>query len=258
MGMATGTTRELAGRVALVTGAAAGIGRASALALAAAGASVVASDIDIAGGEETAALAGANAGDAIFVRADVASEADVVALVRAAVDRYGRLDCAVNNAGIAGLLALAGDYSLADWRRVIDINLTGVFLCLREEVSQMLRQGGGSIVNMASVYGLRSTPTAPAYTATKHAVVGLTRSAAGAYSAQGVRVNAICPGFIRTAMIEPLFKENPAMEADLVARHPIGRLGTPEEVAAAVVWLCSDAASFVTGHTLAVDGGFLV
>ncbi|MGH9173209.1 MAG: glucose 1-dehydrogenase [Vicinamibacterales bacterium] len=248
----------IAGRVALVTGAASGIGRAAALALADAGARVVVSDIAAEGGQETANLVRQATGQATFVQADVASEADIVALVEAAVAAYGRLDCAVNNAGIEGRLAPAGDLSLADWQRVIDINLTGVFLCQREEIRQMLGQGGGTIVNIASVYGLRGSASSPAYTASKHAVVGLTRSAAAAYAAQHIRVNAICPGFIRTAMIERVLELNPDAEEGIIARHPIGRLGTPEEVAAAVVWLCSDAASFVTGHTLAVDGGFLV
>ncbi len=248
----------LSGRVALVTGASAGIGRAAALALAAEGARVVVSDIVIEAGEETVSLIRAAGGDATFVRADVSDEPDVVALVQAALDTYGRLDCAVNNAGIEGTLSPVGDCTLADWQRVIDINLTGVFLCLREEINAMLSRGSGSIVNIASVYGLRASSGSPAYTASKHAVVGLTKSAAGAYAAQGVRINAICPGFIQTAMVERVLELAPDAEEGIVARHPIGRLGTPEEVAAAVLWLCSDVASFVTGHTLAVDGGFLI
>ncbi len=245
-------------RVALVTGAGAGIGRASALALAADGARVVVSDIASGNGEETASMIREAGGDARFVHADVTRESDVVALVATAIDTYGGLDCAVNNAGIEGTLAPVGNYSLADWQQVIDINLTGVFLCLREEIAVMLSRGSGSIVNIASVYGLRGSSRSPAYTASKHAVVGLTKSAAGAYATEGIRVNAICPGFIRTAMVERVLELSPDAEESIVARHPIGRLGTPEEVAAAVVWLCSDESGFVTGHTLAVDGGFLI
>lgn len=245
-------------RVALVTGAGSGIGRASSLALAADGARVVVSDVASEAGEHTAALIREAGGDAHFVRADVSRESDVVALVASAIDTYGRIDCAVNNAGVEGTLAPVGSYALADWQTVIDINLTGVFLCLREEIRVMLPRGSGAIVNIASVYGLRGSSRSPAYTASKHAVVGLTKSAAGAYATEGIRVNAICPGFIRTAMVERVLELSPDAEEGIVARHPIGRLGTPEEVAAAVVWLCSDASGFVTGHTLAVDGGFLI
>ena len=199
----------------------------------------------------------AAAGEGRFVRADVTREGEVAAMVAAAVDAYGRLDCAHNNAGIEGRLAPLVDLEEADWERVLAVNLIGVWRCLKHEIVQMAAQGGGAIVNTASVAGLTGFPGAPAYCASKHGVVGLTKLAAKGYAGAGIRVNAVCPGFVETAMAERVFGQAPEGKERMVERHPVGRFGRPEEVAAAVVWLCSDAAAFVTGAALAVDGGFL-
>ena len=248
---------ELEGRVALVTGAAAGIGRASALAFAAAGARVMVSDVVVDGGAETVGQIQANGGEATFVRADVSQTADVEALVRQTVETYGRLDCAHNNAGIEGELAATADCAEANWDRTIAINLKGVWLCMKYEIPHMLEQGGGAIVNTSSVAGLVGFPNLPAYVATKHGVAGLTRTAALEYAEQGIRVNAVCPGVIQTAMIDRIVGGDAEAEAQFTALEPVGRMGSPAEVAQAVVWLCSDAASFVTGVAMPVDGGFV-
>lgn len=246
---------RVAGKVALVTGGGSGIGRAAALAFAREGAKVVVSDVVIDGGEETVRLIKAAGGQAVFVKADVARPAEVDALIARVVDTYGRLDCAFNNAGIEGTMAQTADCSEENWDRTIAINLKGVWLCLKAEIPQMLKQGGGAIVNTASVAGLVGFAGLPAYVASKHGVVGLTKSAALEYAKQGIRVNAVCPGVIRTPMVERLFRDNPAAGETIAAMEPVGRMGTPEEIAEAVVWLCSDAASFVTGLAMAVDGG---
>lgn len=248
----------LAGKVALVTGGASGIGRAAALAMAREGARVVVADVAEAGGSETVQRIVAAGGQALFQRADVADAADVATLVRRAVETYGRLDCAFNNAGIEGAIAAPHEYPDDAFDRVIAVNLKGVWLCLKAEVQQMLAQGGGAIVNTASAAGLVGAPTIAAYAASKHGVVGLTKSFALAYARQGIRVNAVCPGIIRTPMVERSFMaRGPDAVARLEATEPVGRLGTPEEVAEAVVWLCSDAAAFVTGVALPVDGGLV-
>ncbi|MEA2526372.1 MAG: hypothetical protein QOF73_3599 [Thermomicrobiales bacterium] len=253
----SGMERALEGKVALVTGGASGIGRASALAFSRAGARVVVSDVAVERGEETAELIRAEGGEAAFVRADVARGEEVEALVAATIARFGRLDCAHNNGGIEGELAATADYGEEEWRRVIDINLTGVWLCLKHELAQMLGRGG-AIVNTASVSGLKGfPPLLPAYVASKYGVVGLTQVTARQYAQHGIRVNAVCPGAIDTPMLGRIGEGATRLGVAMVAENPSGRLGQPEEVAAAVVWLCSDAASFVTGHTLVVDGGFL-
>ena len=247
----------LTGKVALVTGGGTGIGRASSIAFAQEGAKVVVSDVNAESGNETVRLIGDSGGEAVFVRADVSSAGEVEALVKKAVSTYDRLDCAFNNAGIAGVIgASTHDYPDESWERVIGVNLKGVWLCMRYEIAQMLKQGGGAIVNTASIWGLVGAPGASAYVASKHGVVGLTRAAALEYASQGIRINAVNPGTIRTPILDPFIAAMPDFETMMTARHPIGRIGLPEEVAQVVVWLCSDAASFVVGQNLPVDGGY--
>jgi NAD(P)-dependent dehydrogenase (short-subunit alcohol dehydrogenase family) len=250
-------TGRLDGKVALVTGGSSGIGRATALAFAREGAKVVIADVAIEGCHDTATQIREAGGDALCVETDVSKADQVKALIDEIVETYGRLDYAFNNAGIEGEQAPTADCAEENWDRVIGINLRGVWLCMKHEIPQMLKQGGGAIVNMSSVAGLVGFPNIPAYTASKHGVLGLTKTAALEYAKQGIRVNAVCPGVIRTAMVERFVGGDPEAEAQLTASEPIGRMGTPEEVAEAVVWLCSDAASFVTGHPMVVDGGLV-
>jgi len=243
-------------KVALVTGGASGIGRAVALAWAREGARVVVSDVDRDGGEETAQAVRAAGSEALFAAADVGKPEDCEALVQRAVQKFGRLDIACNNAGIGGAQAPTADYPLDAWAQVIAINLSGVFYGMKYQLPAMLKNGGGAIVNMASILGAVGFAGSPAYSAAKHGVLGLTQATALEYSAQGVRVNAVGPGFIHTPMISAL-EENQAVNDMLVAAHPIGRLGRAEEVAELVLWLSSSKASFVTGAYYPVDGGYL-
>lgn len=246
----------LKNQVALVTGAGSGIGRAVALAYARAGAAVLVSDLAAPGGEETVAQIRAAGGEASFLAADVADAQACEALAAAAVQRYGRLDIACNNAGIGGEQAPTGEYSIAGWRQVIDVNLNGVFYCMKAQIPRMLASGGGAIVNMASILGAVGFAGSPAYVAAKHGVLGLTKTAAQEYAAQGLRVNAVGPGFIHTPLIAGL-EADAAVNAMLVSLHPMGRLGRVEEVAELALWLSSPAASFVTGAYYPVDGGYL-
>lgn len=242
-------TGQFEGKVALVTGAGSGIGRASATTFAREGAKVVIADIAMEGAEETVRLIEAAGGEATFTKADVSVGADTAALVEYAVRTYGRLDYAHNNAGVMGQFAKTADCSEEEWDRIIGINLKGVWLCMRQEIPRLLENGGGAIVNTASVAGVTGVRSLPAYVASKHGVAGLTKAAALDYARAGIRVNAVCPGFIDTPLVG--FTSGDDKRGAMV---PMGRLGTPQEVAEAVVWLCSDASSYVTGHMMVVDG----
>ena len=245
-------------KVAMVTGGGSGIGRAAALAFADAGASVVVADIDVEGGHKTIDAISRAGGHSIFVQADVSQAPDVEAAVNRTIDEYGRLDCSFNNAGIEGTVGTRlADYREADWDKLIDINLKGVWLCMKYQLAYMAEQGGGAIVNNASVAGLVGGTFGSAYYASKHGVIGLTKAAAIEYGRNGIRVNAVCPGVIKTEMADRLLQGDKPRESAITALHPLGRLGSPAEVARAVVWLSSDAASFVTGQALAVDGGYV-
>jgi len=245
------------GKVALVTGAGSGIGRASAQKFAQEGAKVIVADIVEEGGNETVRLIREAGGEATFVKTDVSQAKEVEALVSRTVEIYGRLDCAHNNAGIEGNVAPIAEYSEADFDRVISINLKGVWLCMKYEVIQLLKQGGGgAIVNTSSAAGLVGSPGLTAYIASKHGVAGLTKAVALEYATAGIRVNAVCPGVIDTPMIERLASD-PQFMAQLLAMEPVNRLGTPQEVANVVAWLCSDEASFMTGVPMPVDGGLV-
>ncbi len=244
------------GKIALVTGAASGIGAAAALIFAQKGAKVVVSDVNEEGGKATVERIIAAGGEAVFQRCNVADEQDVIALVKAAVDTYGRLDIAFNNAGIEGEAATTPNCSIENFDLNMDVNLKGVFMCMKYQINQFLAQGdGGAIVNTASVAGLVAAKGLPAYVAAKHGVVGLTKTAAIEFAKKGIRVNAVCPGGIRTEMLQRALDEKPWVEKQLLKLQPIGRLGDPAEVGKVVVFLCSDDASFVTGHAMPVDGG---
>jgi len=245
--------KAMKGKVVIVTGAGSGIGRAASLLFAEKGARVAAVDLDPAGAAETVKQIEARKGEAILIQADVSKTDQVQAMVRRAVEAFGRLDCAFNNAGVEGGLFPLDQYREETWERTIAVNLTGVWLCMKYEIPEMLRTGGGAIVNAASAAGVIGVPNHYAYVASKHGVVGITKSAALEFGARGIRVNCVCPGIIDTPMTERFIPEGarPLFEQG----HALKRFGTAREVAECVVWLCSDAASFVTGHAMLVDGG---
>ncbi|MCH8250484.1 MAG: SDR family oxidoreductase [Proteobacteria bacterium] len=243
-------------KVALITGGGIGIGRAVALAFAREGAKVVIGNRNVERGEEVVELIKSDGGDASYLQTDVTSESDIQALVEHAVSTYGRLDAAFNNAGVEGIIAPTADQTDDNYQFVMNTNVRGVFLSMKYEIPKMLENGGGAIVNNSSVAGLIGFPGAGIYCASKHAVMGLTKSTALEYSAHGVRVNSVNPAVIDTSMADRLADGIGASKDDLDAMHPIGRTGNVDEVANAVLWLCSDKASFVTGTSLAVDGGF--
>jgi NAD(P)-dependent dehydrogenase (short-subunit alcohol dehydrogenase family) len=245
--------QQFIGKVALVTGGASGIGEACALAFARAGAKVAIVDLDSELGEKTIIAVKQAGGNAIFLRGDVSDPEAVEKMVADTISAFGRLDIAVNNAGIGGELNSTGNYSIAGWRKVIDVNLNSVFYCMRYEIPQMLQQGNGSIVNMSSILGVVGIANSPAYVAAKHGIVGLTKTAALEYGKQGIRINAVGPAFIKTPLLNAIDEQT---QTYLSGLHAVGRMGEPLEVANLVVFLCSDQASFLTGGYYLVDGGY--
>ncbi len=248
---------EFQGKVVIVTGGSYGIGRAAAIGFSQRGAKVAIADVDVPRGEETLHRIKDGGGEAIFIKTDVALETDVKVLVEKTVQAFGRLDCAFNNAGIHKVFASTVDFTAADWEEMINVNLKSVWLCMKYEIPQMLKQGKGAIVNTSSAAGLVGAPSNPAYPASKHGVVGITKSTALEFARKGIRVNCVCPGPVRTGMNEALVKSNPEMVKAMDQKVPMGRIGEPEEVAAAAIFLCSDEASYITGHALPVDGGIV-
>ena len=248
---------NLKNKVVIITGAASGIGAASALAFAREGASVVVADVQISRGEELVSRIHAEDGRAIFVKCDVSLESDVKNMVNKTIDKFGHLDCAFNNAGVEGESGDTTMCSNENWDKVMNINLKGVWLCMKYQIPEMLKKGGGAIVNCSSVAGVVGFSGIPAYTASKHGVIGLTQAAALEFASKNIRINAICPGVIQTPMIERFTHGEAQATKSLMDGEPVGRMGLPTEIAAAALWLCSETSSFVTGHPLVVDGGWV-
>ena len=244
-------------QVSIVTGASSGIGRATAVAFGREGAKVVVSDVNEAGGHQTVQLIEAAGGTAFFIACDVADNEQVEYLIHTTVDVFGRIDNAINNAGVGGPLGKMTDVTWQDYQHVMNVNLGGVFLCMQHQIRQMLEQGGGKIVNVSSVAGLRGLPNSAVYSASKHAVVGLTKSAAVEYVRKNIRINAVCPVFTRSGMVDSLFEIDPTYEEKLKRNIPMGRYGQPEDISQAILWLCADENSFLTGHALPMDGGMM-
>lgn len=253
--MTTNRNGSHAGKVAFVTGAASGIGRAAALAFAREGAGVVVTDVSEQGNRETARVIEELGGRALAVRCDVARPADVKAALDKTIEAFGRLDFAFNNAGVEQPIMPAADLTEEEWDRIVGIDLRGVFLCMRYQIPLMLKQGGGAIVNTSSGAGVKGFAGQAAYCAAKYGVVGLSKAAALDYAKSNIRINAVCPGIIETPMMDRFSGGTPEGRGRVVAQEPVGRMGRPDEIAAAVLWLCSDAAAFVTGHAMVVDGG---
>ena len=246
--------RSFQNKVVIITGAGSGIGKAAALAFAQEGAKVIVSDIDEDGGHKTVVAIKNCAGEGTFIRCDVSKESEVKNLIDQTIQKYGRLDCAYNNAGIEEHSTSITTCAEEKWNRIINTNLKGVWLCMKYEIPAMLKSGGGSIVNCSSIAGLVGFPNMPAYVASKHGVIGLTETASLEYAKQNVRINAVCPGPILTPMLERLTKEQ---ENELTEKDPMGRVGKPEEIADSVLWLCSEKASYITGQSMAIDGGWV-
>jgi NAD(P)-dependent dehydrogenase (short-subunit alcohol dehydrogenase family) len=246
---------KFTGKVAFVTGAANGIGRAAALAFAREGASVVVADVAERSNQETARMVEALGARGLAVICDVTRDEDIQRALRATIEKFGRLDLAFNNAGIEYAIKAMADVTEEEWDRIMDIDLRGVFLCMKHEIPLMLKQGGGAIVNTSSGAGVRGFKGGAAYVAAKHGVVGLTKAAALDYAASNIRINAVCPGIIDTPMMDRFSGGTPEGRQAVIAQEPVGRMGSPEEIGAAVVWLCSDAAAFVVGHAMVIDGG---
>jgi len=246
---------KFAGKVAFVTGAANGIGRAAALAFAREGASVVAADVSEKGNKETARMVEELGGRALPVKCDVTRNEDIQQALKATIEKFGRLDFAFNNAGIEYAIKPVAEVTDAEWDRIMEIDLRGVFLCMKHEIPLMLKQGAGAIINNSSGAGVRGFKGGAAYVAAKHGVIGLTKAAALDYAASNIRINAVCPGIIDTPMMHRFSGGTPEGRQAVIAQEPVGRMGKPEEIGAAVVWLCSDAAAFVVGHAMVIDGG---
>ncbi len=252
--------KEFEGKIALITGGSSGIGRATAIAFAKKGAKVVIGDRMEKEGQETVAMIKKNGSEAIFFKTDITQATEVKNLVNQTISTYNRLDYAFNNAGTEGILGPSIEESEENWNQVINTNLKGVWLSMKYQIPQMLKNGGGAIVNNASLFGLVGVPNGSIYCASKHGVIGLTKAVALEQATAGIRINSVCPGVIQTDMTDRVFGKDDDSEGkvQMAAAHPIGRIGQPEEVANAVVWLCSDAASFITGHSLTIDGGYTV